>query len=65
MTLVQRLLILVGAVLAILVGVGVYGVTLYRDAREASVRRDLGQTLSFVSAEYGRFVERTRALAPA
>ena len=60
MTLVQRLLILVGAVLAILVGVGVYGITLYRDAREASVRRDLGQTLSFVSAEYGRFVERAR-----
>jgi PAS domain S-box-containing protein len=60
MTLVQRLLILVGAVLAILVGVGVYGITLYRDAREVSVSRDLGQTLSFVSAEYGRFVERTR-----
>ena len=60
MTLVQRLLILVGAVLAILVGMGVYGITLYRDAREASVRRDLGQTLSFVSTEYGRFVERAR-----
>ena len=37
MTLVQRLLILVGAVLAILVGVGVYGIALYHDAREASV----------------------------
>jgi PAS domain S-box-containing protein len=60
MTLVQRLLILVGALLAILVGVGVYGITLYHDAREASVRRDLGQTLAFVSAEYGRFVEHAR-----
>jgi two-component system, sensor histidine kinase len=57
MTLVQRLLILVGALLAILVGVGVYGITLYHDAREASVRRDLGQTLAFVSAEYRRFAE--------
>jgi two-component system, sensor histidine kinase len=60
MTLVQRLLILVGAVLAILVGVGVYGIALYHDAREASVRRDLSQTLAFVTAEYGRFVEHTR-----
>ncbi len=60
MTLVQRLLILVGAVLATLVGVGVYGIALYHDAREASVRRDLSQTLAFVTAEYGRFVEHTR-----
>jgi PAS domain S-box-containing protein len=60
MTLVQRLLILVGAVLAILVGVGVYGIALFHDAREASAKRDLGQTLSLVSAEYGRFVEHTR-----
>jgi PAS domain S-box-containing protein len=61
MTLVQRLLILVGAVLAILAGVGVYGIALYHDAREASVRRDLGQTLAFVASEYRRFVEHTRS----
>jgi two-component system, sensor histidine kinase len=60
MTLVQRLLILVGSVLAILVGVGIYGIALYHDARQASVRRDLGQTLTFVSAEYGRFAEHAR-----
>jgi hypothetical protein len=60
MTLVQRLLILVGTLLAILVGVGFYGIALYHDAREASVKRDLGQTLSFVAAEYGRFVDHAR-----
>src|SRR4051794_30256074 len=60
MTLVQRLLVLVAAILAILVGVGIYGVALFRDAREASVKRELAQTLSFVSAGYGRFVERMR-----
>jgi PAS domain S-box-containing protein len=60
MTLVQRLLFLVGAVLAILVGVGAYGIALYHDARDASVRRELEQTLSLVAAEYGRFVEHTR-----
>ena len=60
MTLVQRLLILVGAVLAVLVAVGIYGIVLFHDARQASVRRDLGQTLALVSAEYGRFVEHAR-----
>ena len=60
MTLVQRLLVLVAAILAILVGVGIYGVALFRDARDASVKRELAQTLSFVSTGYGRFAERTR-----
>jgi PAS domain S-box-containing protein len=60
MTLVQRLLILVAAILAILVSAGIYGIALFRDAREASVKREVAQTLSFVSTGYGRFVERTR-----
>ena len=59
MTLVQRLLVLVAAILAILVSVGIHGVVVFRDARETSVKRELAQTLAFVSYGYGRFVERT------
>ena len=59
MTLVQRLLVLVSVILAVLISVGIHGVVVFRDARETSVEHELAQTLAFVSYGYDRFVERT------
>ena len=61
MTLVQRLLVLVSAILVILVGVGVYGILVVRDARQTSVEHELAQTLAFVSNGYERFLEQTHS----
>jgi len=63
MTLVQRVLILVGVMLALVAGVGAYEVALFRNANEAAAGRELSQTLAVATAEYGRFVDRVREAA--
>ncbi len=60
MTLVQRLVLLISAVVAILLGVWLYEAAFFRRVQEAAVGNEMERALSLVSSEYGAFVERAQ-----
>jgi two-component system, sensor histidine kinase len=62
MTLVQRLLLLVGATVTILVGTWLYEAVLFHNAQEEAIDNEVERTLSLVSMEYSAFIERAQSI---
>jgi PAS domain S-box-containing protein len=65
MTLVQRLLVLVGAVLALLAGTWIYQSALIHKAVEEMRAGEMDRTLAVASSEYDRFVGRAKTIVEA
>jgi len=65
MTLVQRLLILVGVVLALLAGTWIYQSALLREAAEEMQVGEMDRTLALASSEYDGFVDRAKTIVEA
>lgn len=65
MTLVQRLLVLVGVVLAVLASAWIYQSALVHKASEEMRAGEMDRTLALVSSEYDRFVDRARTIVGA
>ncbi|HEY7428966.1 MAG TPA: PAS domain-containing protein, partial [Gemmataceae bacterium] len=65
MTLVQRLLVLVGAVLALLAGAWIYQTALLHKAAEEMLASEMDRALALASSEYNRFVDGAKAVVEA